>query len=70
MSRKGTYKMSIKILELYLVLGPTFIEFVEFSLSSTIVKIAVTNKTLVKTNISTVTFRSDRNNKSERNKTF
>ena len=70
MSRKGTYKMSIKILELYLVLGSIFIELVEFSLSSTIVKIAVTNKTLVKTYISTVTFRSDRNYKNERNKTF
>ena len=58
--------MSIKILQLCLVLVSTFKEFVEFSLCgaaqllklrcSAIVEIAVTNKTLVKTNISTVTF--------------
>ena len=48
--------MSIKTLQLCLVLVPTFTEFVEFSLLSAIVKIAVTNKTLVEGNISTVTF--------------
>ena len=45
---KGIYKMSLKILQLYLVLVLTFKEFVEFSLSSAIVKIAVTNKTSIK----------------------
>ena len=48
MSRKRIYKMSIKILELCVILVSTFREFVEFSLSSAIVKITVTNKTLVK----------------------
>ena len=48
--------MTITILQLWSVLGLSFMEFVEFSLSSAIVKIAVTNKTLIKTNISTVTF--------------
>ena len=48
--------MTIKILQLCLVLGSSFKEFVEFSLSSAIVEIAVTNKTLFKTNISTATF--------------
>ena len=48
--------MAIKILRLCLVLGSSFKEFLEFSLSGATVKIAVTNKTLVKTNIPTVTF--------------
>ena len=48
--------MTIKILQLCLVLGSIFKELVEFSLSSAIVKIAVANKTLVKTNISKITF--------------
>ena len=39
----------------------TFKKLVEFSLSSAIVKIAVTNKTLIKTNISTITLCSDWN---------
>ena len=48
MSRKGIY--------IYLSdLVSTFDELVEFSLSSAIVKIAVTNKTRVRTNISTIT---------------
>ena len=51
--------MSIKILQLWLVLVSTFIELVEFSFSSAIVKIAVTKKTFVETNISKVTFCSD-----------
>ena len=56
MSRKGIYKMTITILQLCLVFGSTFREFDEFSLSRAIVKIEVTNKTLVKTNVSTETF--------------
>ena len=40
--------MTIKILRLCLDLGSNFKEFVEFSLSSAFVKIAVTNKTLLK----------------------
>ena len=49
MSRKGIYKY---LLDLH----SDFKELVEFSLSSAIVKTAVTNKTLVKTNIVTITF--------------
>ena len=48
--------MAIKILQLYLVLASSFKEFDEFSLSCAIVKIAVSNKTLVKTNISMLPF--------------
>ena len=48
--------MTIKILQFCLVLGSRFKEFVEFSLSSAIVKIAVENKTFVKTTIFAVTF--------------
>ena len=50
------YKMAIKILQLCLFLGSSFKEFVKFLLGSAIVEIAVTNKTLIKTIISTVTF--------------
>ena len=54
MSRKGIYKyLSDLVLNLK--------ELFEFSLSSAIAKIAVTNKTLVKTNISTITFCYDWN---------
>ena len=53
------YKMPIKILELDLVLVSIFKEFVEFSHSSAIVKITVTNENLVETIISKVTFRFD-----------
>ena len=48
--------MTIKILQLSLVLDSNFKEFIEYLLSSAIVRIAITNKTLVKTNISSVTF--------------
>ena len=48
--------MTIKISQLCLVLSSSFKELVEFSLSSAMVKIVVTNKTLVETNISTVAF--------------
>ena len=51
--------MSIKILQLDLVLVLTFKELVEFSHSSAFVKIVVTNETLVETNILTVPFCSD-----------
>ena len=51
--------MSIKILQLDLVLVSIFKEFVEFLHSSAIVKIAVTNENLVETNISKITFRFD-----------
>ena len=56
MPTKGIHKMTMKVSQLCLVLGSSFKEFVEFSLSSAIVKIAITNKTLVKTNISTIAF--------------
>ena len=59
MPRKGMYKMPIKIFQLDLVLVSIFKEFVEFSHSSAIVKIAVTNENLIETNISKVTFRFD-----------
>ena len=59
MPRKGMYKMSIKILQLDLVLLSIFKEFVEFSHGSAIVKNAVTNENHVETNISKVTFRFD-----------
>ena len=52
MSKKGIYKYLSDLVS-------TFKELVEFSLRSAIVKIAATNKTLVKTNISTITFCSD-----------
>ena len=51
MSGKGIYKYLSDLVS-------NFKELVEFSLRGAIVKIAVTNKTLVKTNISTITFRS------------
>ena len=54
MPRKGIYKYLLGLVS-------TSKELVEFSLSSAIVKIAVTNKTLFKTNISTITFCSDWN---------
>ena len=58
--------MSIKILQLGLVLVSTFNEFVEFSLSSVAQLQKCGNKqTLVKANISTVTFCSDYNNKNK-----
>ena len=60
MSKKNIYKMPIKILQLDLVLVSIFKEFVKFPYSSAIVKIAVTKGNLVETNISTVTFRSDK----------
>ena len=67
MSGKAIYKMSIKILQLCLVLVSTFKELVEFSLSSAaqFFKIAVTSKTLVETNILTVTFCCDYNIKND-----
>ena len=49
MSRKDIYKYLSDLVS-------NFKELVEFSLSSAIVKIAVTNITLVKTNILTITF--------------
>ena len=52
--------MPIKILQLDLVLVSIFKEFVKFPYSSAIVKIVVTKGNLVETNISTVTFRSDK----------
>ena len=48
MSRKGIYTTSIKILQLWLVLFLTFKEFVEFSRSSVIVKIALQAKPSLK----------------------
>ena len=54
MSRKGIYKYLSDLVS-------NFKELVEFSLSDAIAKIAVTNKTLVKTNISTITFCYDWN---------
>ena len=54
MSRKDIYKY---LSDLVL----TFKELVKFSISSAIVKIAVTNKTLVKTNISPITVCSNWN---------
>ena len=58
--------MSIKLLQLDLVLVSIFKKFVEFSHSSAIVKIAVTNENLVETNISKVSnlsLRSENANK-------
>ena len=49
MSTKGIYKYLSDLVS-------TYKELVEFSISSAIAKIAVTNKTLVNTNISTTTF--------------
>ena len=54
MCRKGIYKYLSDLVS-------NFKELVEFSLSSAIVKIAVTNKTLVKTNTSK---KKNNNNKS------
>ena len=54
MSKKGIYKYLLDLVS-------TFKELVEFSIRSAIVKIAATNKTLIKTNISTITFCSDWN---------
>ena len=51
--------MPIKTLQLDLVLVSIFKEFVEFSHSGAIVKIAVTNENLFETNILKVTFRFD-----------
>ena len=54
------YKMSIKILQLCLVIVSNFKKFAKFCLAlARFVKTAVTNKILVKTNILTVTFCSD-----------
>ena len=53
--------MSIKILQHCVVLASTFKESVEVSLSSAIVKISVTNKAIVKTSISMLTFCYDKN---------
>ena len=66
-SRKSICKMSIKILQLDLVLVSTFEEFVaDFTLqNSAIGKITVTNKTRVKTNILTASFCSDYKNKND-----
>ena len=51
MSEKGIYKMSIKILQLCLVLVSTFMEFLEFSLSSVVqmLKLRLQAKPVVKT---------------------
>ena len=49
MSRKGIYKYLLDLVS-------DFKGLVEFSLSSAIVKTAVTNKTLIRTNILTITF--------------
>ena len=54
MSRKGIYKYLSDLIS-------NFKELIEYLLRSAIVKIAVTNKTLVKTNISTITFCYDWN---------
>ena len=71
MSGRGIlYKTSIKISQLCLVLVPTFKEFVELSLNSAIPKSAVTNKTLVKTNISIEPFPTIKTTKTTGTKLF
>ena len=67
MSRKVIYKMSIKILQPCLVPNSTFKEFPEFSPSSTVQLLKLWLQNLIKSNLSTVTFCFDLN---DRNKTF